>query len=108
MCSEVFTTKSLQFWVGSPLEYLILPESSPSSCRLVILISGRGSTMQALVQACREQAWPAEVCAVISSRPDAAGLQWARGQGIATGPLYHQDFPSRAAFDPAPARQHDP
>ncbi|MBO1111650.1 phosphoribosylglycinamide formyltransferase [Bordetella petrii] len=84
-----------------------MPESPPSSCRLVILISGRGSNMQALVRACRGQAWPAEVCAVISSRPDAAGLQWAREQGIATGALYHKDFPSREAFDTALAGEID-
>ena len=75
--------------------------------RLVILISGRGSNMQALVQACRGQSWPAEVAAVIASRPDAAGLDWARQQGIATAALYHKDYPSREAFDAALAREID-
>ncbi|HYG44833.1 MAG TPA: phosphoribosylglycinamide formyltransferase [Bordetella sp.] len=84
-----------------------MPESSTPTRRLVILISGRGSNMQALVQACRDQAWPAAVCAVIASRPDAAGLQWAREQGIATGALYHKDFPTREAFDTALAREID-
>ena len=88
-------------------EYLILPSSSPLKRRLVILISGRGSNMQALVRACHEQGWPAEVCAVIASRPDAAGLQWASEQGIATGALYHKDYPSREAFDAALAAEID-
>ena len=89
------------------MEYLILPESSPSKRRLVILISGRGSNMQALVRACRDEVWPAEICAVIASRPDAAGLQWASEQGIATGALYHKAFPSREAFDTALAQEID-
>lgn len=89
------------------LEYLILPESSSPTRRLVILISGRGSNMQAVARACRDEAWPASVCAVIASRPDAGGLQWAREQGIATHALYHKDFPSRDAFDTALAREID-
>lgn len=89
------------------LEYLILSDLSPTKRRLVILISGRGSNMQALVQACRNEAWPAEVCAVIASRPDAAGLQWAREQGLATSALYHKDFPGREAFDAALAEEID-
>lgn len=63
--------------------------------------------MQALVRACREQAWPAQVSAVIASRPDAAGLQWASEQGIATGALHHKDYPSREAFDEALSREID-
>lgn len=49
--------------------------------------------MQALVQACRGQSWPAEVAAVIASRPDAAGLDWARQQGIATAAPLPQGLP---------------
>nr|WP_255345329.1 phosphoribosylglycinamide formyltransferase [Bordetella sp. FB-8] len=75
--------------------------------RFVILISGRGSNMQALVRACRGESWPAEVVAVISSRPDAAGLDWARGQGIPAQGLSHKDYPSREAFDQALAAQID-
>ena len=71
-------------------EIAILPDSSLIKRRLVILISGRGSNMQALVQACRDQGWPAEVVAVIASRPDAAGLDWARAQGIAASALHHK------------------
>ena len=84
-----------------------MPESSITHRRFVILISGRGSNMQTLVQACRNQAWPATVCAVIASRPDAAGLEWARAQGIATAALHHKDYASRGAFDEALAREID-
>ncbi len=52
--------------------------------RIVILISGRGSNMEAIVTACRTERWSAEVACVIASRPDAAGLAFARGAGIAT------------------------
>jgi phosphoribosylglycinamide formyltransferase-1 len=65
---------------------------------LVILISGRGSNMQALVQA---QIPGARVAAVIANRPDAAGLAWAAAQGIATEALDHKAFASREAFDAA-------
>lgn len=65
---------------------------------VVILISGRGSNMQAIVAA-RDPL--VEVRAVISNRADAAGLQFAQQQGIATEVLAHQDFSSREAFDQA-------
>ena len=76
--------------------------------RLVLLISGRGSNMQALVEACRVEGWPADVAAVISSRPDAAGLDWARAQGIATQAVSHKDYPNREAFDAALAAAIEP
>ena len=88
-------------------EIAILPDSSLIKRRLVILISGRGSNMQALVQACRDQGWPAEVVAVIASRPDAAGLDWARAQGIAASALHHKEYASREAFDAALAEEID-
>ena len=75
--------------------------------RFVILISGRGSNMQALVQACAAEAWPAEIAAVIASRADAEGLAWAAGQGIATAAVAHRDYPSREAFDAALAERID-
>nr|WP_066421679.1 phosphoribosylglycinamide formyltransferase [Bordetella ansorpii] len=76
--------------------------------RLVLLISGRGSNMRALVEACRAEGWPADVAAVISSRPDAAGLEWAREQGIATQAVSHKDYPNREAFDAALAAAIEP
>lgn len=63
--------------------------------------------MQTLVQACRNEAWPATVAAVIASRPDAAGLEWARNQGIETAALHHKDYASRDAFDAALAQEID-
>lgn len=63
---------------------------------IVILISGRGSNMQAIVEA----AIPgAHIAAVIANRPDAAGLAWAAERGIATVALDHKQYASREAFD---------
>jgi phosphoribosylglycinamide formyltransferase-1 len=69
--------------------------------RIVILVSGRGSNMEAIVRACAAEGWPAEVAAVISNRPEAAGLDFARAQGIAAFALDHKAYPSREAFDAA-------
>lgn len=67
--------------------------------RFVILISGQGSNMQALVRACQSGACQAEVSAVIASRAETAGLAWAASQGIETIGLAHTSFSSREAFD---------
>ena len=67
--------------------------------RIVILISGRGSNMEAIVRACADEAWPAQVSAVISNRADAPGLDFARAHGIATAVVDHKAFVSREAFD---------
>lgn len=67
--------------------------------RIVILISGRGSNMEALLAACAAERWPASVVAVLSNRPEAAGLSHARERGIETGVVDHRAFPSRQAFD---------
>jgi len=71
---------------------------------IVILISGRGSNMEAIVGRCADERWPARVAAVISNRADAAGLAFAREQGIATAVVDHQAFASREAFDDALAQ----
>jgi phosphoribosylglycinamide formyltransferase-1 len=68
---------------------------------IVILISGRGSNLRSLVQACAAQAWPARIAAVVSNRPDAAGLEFARECGIATRIVNHREFATREAFDAA-------
>jgi len=75
--------------------------------QIVILISGRGSNMEAIVRACASEGWPARVAAVVSSRPDAAGLEFARQHGIATAIVDHQSFASREAFDAELARVID-
>jgi phosphoribosylglycinamide formyltransferase 1 len=67
--------------------------------KIVILISGRGSNMQAIVAACRAEGWDAEVAAVIASRPDAAGLAFARDVGIAAIGLDAKAHSTRAAFE---------
>ena len=68
---------------------------------IVILLSGRGSNMEAIVRACASERWDARVAAVISNRADAAGLAFAAGQGIATAVVDHRGFASREAFDDA-------
>lgn len=75
--------------------------------RFVILISGQGSNMQAIVQACRSGECAADVAAVIASRPQAAGLTWAAEQGIQTVGLAHTAFSSRESFDAALAESID-
>ena len=67
--------------------------------RTAVLISGRGSNMQALVQASRATDYPAEIALVVSNRADAAGLAWAEQQGISTAVVDHKAFPDRVAFD---------
>ena len=75
--------------------------------RIVILISGRGSNMEAIVRACADEGWPAQVSAVISNRADAQGLDFAREHGIATAVVEHKTFASREAFDAELARTID-
>jgi phosphoribosylglycinamide formyltransferase-1 len=75
--------------------------------RIVILISGRGSNLRSIVEACRAEAWPARVVAVISNRADAAGLEYAAREGIATEVVDHRAFAERAAFDAALAQAVD-
>jgi len=67
--------------------------------RIVILVSGRGSNMEAMVRACATEGWNARVAAVISNRADAQGLAFARQHGIATAVVEHRAFESREAFD---------
>jgi phosphoribosylglycinamide formyltransferase-1 len=69
--------------------------------RVAILISGRGSNMMALVEAARAADYPAEIVAVVSSRPEAAGVAWARAQGLHTQAIDHKAYASREAFDEA-------
>ncbi|HJV96566.1 MAG TPA: phosphoribosylglycinamide formyltransferase [Albitalea sp.] len=68
---------------------------------IVILISGRGSNMEAIVRACAAEGWDARIAAVVSNRPDAAGLAYAKAQGINTAVVDHKAFAERDAFDAA-------
>lgn len=65
---------------------------------IVILISGRGSNMQAVVEAAVPNA---DIRAVLSNNENAAGLAWASSRGIATAALNHKNFPDRESFDRA-------
>ena len=78
-----------------------------TKARLVILISGRGSNMQSIIRAIDAGELNAEIVAVISNRPDAAGLQTAAAAGIDTQLINHRDFDSREAFDIELARTID-
>lgn len=82
---------------------------------IVILISGTGSNMAAIVRAAQRQDWArrldARVAAVVSNRPDAKGLQTAREAGIAAAAVDHKAFADREAFDAALQAEidrHDP
>lgn len=74
---------------------------------IVILISGRGSNMEAVVQHCAEEGWPARVAAVVSNRPEASGLRFAAAHGIATTLVDHKAFAARETFDDALAAAID-
>ena len=75
--------------------------------RIVLLISGRGSNMEAIVQRCAAEGWPAQVVAVISNRPQAKGLEFAQAHGIATAVVDHKLYPMRSDFDAALAATID-
>jgi phosphoribosylglycinamide formyltransferase-1 len=66
---------------------------------IVILISGRGSNMEAIVRAQQAEGWPARIAAVISNKPDAAGLVFAQSHGIPTAVVDHKAYASREAID---------
>jgi phosphoribosylglycinamide formyltransferase 1 len=71
---------------------------------IVILISGRGSNMEAIVRACASEGWNARIAAVVSNRPDAAGLGFAKERGIATAVVDHKGYSGRDVFDAELAR----
>ena len=74
---------------------------------IVILISGRGSNMEAVVRAAQREGWPARVAAVISNKPDAKGLAFAEAHGIPTAVVVSKEYPDRASFDAALQREID-
>lgn len=69
--------------------------------RLVVVISGRGSNLDAIVSRCESESWPAEICLVVSNRPQAQGLEVARSHGLSTRVVDHTAFPDRTGFDTA-------
>ena len=78
---------------------------------IVILISGSGSNMAAIVRRAQTERWAdrqgVQVAAVISNKADAKGFVFAREQGIATAVLDHKAYPSREAFDAALVQEID-
>lgn len=79
----------------------------PKLCNVVVLISGSGSNLQALIDSLREGATPARIRAVISNRADAYGLERARQAGIQTEVLDHKAYADRESFDQALAQRID-
>lgn len=69
--------------------------------RTAILISGRGSNMQSLVEAAQADDYPAEIVLIASNRPDAAGLEWAKAGGLPTLAIDHKKYKTRDAFEAA-------
>lgn len=72
-----------------------------SRLKLGVLISGRGSNLQALIAACADANFPAEIVLVLANRPDAKGLDHAQNAGIATACIEHAGYPDRESFDRA-------
>lgn len=66
-----------------------------------VLVSGRGSNLQALIDACRQEDFPAQIVHVLSNKADVYALTRAAEAGISTSVISHKDFPSREAFDAA-------
>lgn len=85
------------------------PDTQPSTqhCRLVVLISGSGSNLQAFIDACRDPAYPCTVAGVISNRAGVPGLERAREAGIPAEVLDHRTFANREEFDAELARRID-
>jgi len=74
---------------------------SPVNQRIAILISGRGSNLQAFIEACDTGSLAAEVALVVSNNPAAKGLERASEAGIATAVVNHRDYATRESFDAA-------
>lgn len=72
-----------------------------SRVRVAVLISGRGSNLQSLIDAAKAPDYPAEIALVISNKESAGGLDVARSMGVPTRIIPHQDYASREAFDRA-------
>lgn len=67
--------------------------------KLAVLISGRGSNLQALIDAAANAAFPAKIVRIISNEPDAGGLERAAAAGISTAVVPHRDYPDRDSFE---------
>ncbi|WP_334189272.1 phosphoribosylglycinamide formyltransferase [Noviherbaspirillum sp.] len=74
---------------------------------IVILISGRGSNMEAIFRSLQAESWPARIAAVISNRSDAQGLGFARAHGVPVSTVLNTAYASRDEFDAALAAEID-
>jgi phosphoribosylglycinamide formyltransferase 1 len=85
---------------GGPRKDRTAPGSG-DPLKVGVLISGRGSNLKALIDACRDETMPAQIVTVISNNTDAAGLARAKEAGIPTQVVNHREFSDRTAFDTA-------
>ena len=76
-------------------------------CRIVVLISGSGTNLQALIDACENSQYPGNVVGVISNNADAYGLERAKNHNIPSASLSHKEFESRESYDKALAELID-
>lgn len=76
-------------------------EGAVTKLKTAVLISGRGSNLKSLIDACAKDDFPARIVLVISNLADAGGLNHARAAGIPTAVLPHKDYATREAFDAA-------
>lgn len=81
--------------------------NNSNNASIVILISGRGSNMVSIVEAIKTDNLPITVSAVISNRPNAPGIEFAKQANIPTAVINHQEFESRETFDQALAAEID-
>ena len=77
------------------------------SSRIVVLISGGGTNLQAIIDACSDSNYPAKVVGVVSNKADAYGLTRAENADIDTVALSHKDFDSREDYDQALIKKID-
>ena len=77
------------------------------SSKIVVLISGGGTNLQAIIDACSDSNYPAEVVGVVSNKADAYGLTRAKNSDISTVALSHKDFDSREVYDQALIKKID-
>lgn len=92
-------------WIYKASDYMSTSRTNP--LRIVVLISGSGSNLQALIDGMTSGDLPIEIAAVISNRPDVFGLARAQTAGIHTEVLDHKSFGSRETFDAELMRRID-
>jgi len=78
-----------------------VPQKPANKTRVGVLISGRGSNMQALIEAAKSANYPAEIALVISNRPKAKGIEFAKENNIPVQIIDHKSFENRDEFDNA-------